>query len=415
MFGWRRRSEGFEWKEYVRTTVLVRRADRQRRADDARVAMIAHVKDKRDRGVEASKAQVNTVVDATANALKAAGRGLWALAAAGLVRLSEMIRRGAALARAALPGIGLPAFTSRAFTSPLFKSPLFKSGSRLRVDTQRLAVAWPSNYLSSNLWANIKARNPIRAQHLVYAGGAAGLIALGSALVPDSERTGLASTVPTVAAPALSRALVASVFRSGSALSGRASAVNGELIRMSGQLIRLAGIEAPEPKQPCLKANGRRWSCGSSAASALERMVRGKSVTCTASGTDDSGRTLATCMASDQDLAAELVRAGHVFADEGLFRTYGAQEDEAKAAKAGLWQGESVRPNAWRERVWEEAKRTAPEGCPIKGIVRASDRIYAMPWSSDYRTAKVRTIKGERWFCSEDDARAAGFKLSSKS
>ena len=410
MFGWRRRSEGFEWKEYVRTTVLVRRADRQRRADDARVAMIANVKDKRDRGVEASKAQVNTVVKAASNALKAAGRGLWELAAAGLVRLSEMIRRGAASARAALPRIALPGFTS-----PLFTSPWFKSGSRLRVETRRLAVAWPSNYLSSNLWANIKARNPIRAQHLVYAGSAAGLIALGSALVPDSERTGLASAVPTVAAPANSRALAASVIQAGSALSGRASAVNGDMIRMSGQLIRLAGIEAPEPKQPCLKANGRRWSCGSSAASALDRMVRGKSVTCTASGTDDAGRTLATCIVSDQDLAAELVRAGHVFADEGLFRSYGAQEDEAKAVKAGLWQGESVRPNAWRERVWEEAKRTAPEGCPIKGIVRASDRIYAMPWSSDYRAAKVRTIKGERWFCSEDDARAAGFKLSSKS
>ena len=38
MFGWRRRSEGFEWREYVRTTVLVRRADRQRRIEDVRVA-----------------------------------------------------------------------------------------------------------------------------------------------------------------------------------------------------------------------------------------------------------------------------------------------------------------------------------------------------------------------------------------
>ena len=65
--------------------------------------------------------------------------------------------------------------------------------------------------------------------------------------------------------------------------------------------------------------------------------------------------------------------------------------------------------------VWEEAKRTAPEGCPIKGHVRASDRIYAMPWSDGYTARKVRTVKGDRWFCSEDEARAAGFKLSSRS
>ncbi len=37
MFGWRRRSEGFEWKEYVRTTVLVRRATANAGLEDARL------------------------------------------------------------------------------------------------------------------------------------------------------------------------------------------------------------------------------------------------------------------------------------------------------------------------------------------------------------------------------------------
>ena len=45
MFGWRRRSEGFEWQEYVRTTVLVRRADRQTQIDDVRMAALNKVKD----------------------------------------------------------------------------------------------------------------------------------------------------------------------------------------------------------------------------------------------------------------------------------------------------------------------------------------------------------------------------------
>ena len=56
MFGWRRRSEGFEWREYVRTTILVRRADRQRRVEDARVATLEKVKHARDAGVEAGRA-----------------------------------------------------------------------------------------------------------------------------------------------------------------------------------------------------------------------------------------------------------------------------------------------------------------------------------------------------------------------
>ena len=56
MFGWRRRSEGFEWREYVRTTILVRRADRQRRVEDVRVAALEKVKHARDAGVDAGRA-----------------------------------------------------------------------------------------------------------------------------------------------------------------------------------------------------------------------------------------------------------------------------------------------------------------------------------------------------------------------
>ena len=36
MFGWRRKSDGFEWHEHVRTTIRIRREDRRRRIDDAR-------------------------------------------------------------------------------------------------------------------------------------------------------------------------------------------------------------------------------------------------------------------------------------------------------------------------------------------------------------------------------------------
>src|SRR5690606_11780218 len=36
MFGWRRKSDGFEWHEHVRTTIRIRREDRRRRIDEAR-------------------------------------------------------------------------------------------------------------------------------------------------------------------------------------------------------------------------------------------------------------------------------------------------------------------------------------------------------------------------------------------
>jgi hypothetical protein len=74
MFGWRRKNEGFGWQEYVRTTILVRRADRQKRLDDARLAALSKVKDTADRGIEAGKEQVHAVRQGILGIVRNAGR-----------------------------------------------------------------------------------------------------------------------------------------------------------------------------------------------------------------------------------------------------------------------------------------------------------------------------------------------------
>jgi len=38
MFGWRKKPEGFEWNQYIRTTIKVRRENRRRRIEDAKHA-----------------------------------------------------------------------------------------------------------------------------------------------------------------------------------------------------------------------------------------------------------------------------------------------------------------------------------------------------------------------------------------
>ena len=100
-----------------------------------------------------------------------------------------------------------------------------------------------------------------------------------------------------------------------------------------------------------------------------------------------------------------------VFAEGGLFASYTSIEREARAAKTGIWAaGEPERPSEFRAKVWEEAKRRAPDGCPIKGQVAGSARTYVLPWSPDYERVRVQRARGERWFCSEPEAAAAGFK-----
>jgi endonuclease YncB( thermonuclease family) len=193
-------------------------------------------------------------------------------------------------------------------------------------------------------------------------------------------------------------------------VEGRATALSGDRLRIDDKIVQLSGIEAPERDQTCLTDGSRRWRCGASAAASLAALVRRRQVSCALSGSDHSGITLGRCQVGNTDIAGELVRNGHVFATEGLFAPYASLEDEARAAKIGLWDGEAERPSDYRAQRWEEAKREAPDGCPIKGNVRDGRRVYVLPWSSEYGRIRVSRRRGERWFCSEAEAVAAGWQ-----
>ena len=100
-------------------------------------------------------------------------------------------------------------------------------------------------------------------------------------------------------------------------------------------------------------------------------------VRCKLGSADDDGRRSGTCHTGEKDIAAELVSGGHVFATSGLFTTYGSLESAARANKVGVWGGDAARPDDYRAQKWEEAKRDAPDGCPIKGNTkRRSPHLY---------------------------------------
>jgi endonuclease YncB( thermonuclease family) len=196
-------------------------------------------------------------------------------------------------------------------------------------------------------------------------------------------------------------------------LHGYAYAVGADTLRIGGTVLRLAGIDTPEAEQRCGKA-GRSWRCAAAAEIALSRLVNGQRASCALSGSDVAGHALGRCTVGQKDLGAELVRQGHVFAEGGILARYAAEEREARAARAGMWSGDVERPAEYRAKLWEEAKRRAPEGCPIKGQVTGSARVYVLPWSPDYERARVLKARGERWFCSEQEAVAAGFKAAQR-
>jgi endonuclease YncB( thermonuclease family) len=202
-------------------------------------------------------------------------------------------------------------------------------------------------------------------------GGAALALALivfiGPMLNSESTLTP-AKFVPAVTvsreAPRASAVETGAISKDPSIITGRATAIQGDVLRIDGRLIKLSGIEPPGPAQHCPTRTGKSWNCGACAKARhdgtadrrLRALRRGQNST-----------VLASCTVRDIDLAGELVSNG-VCSRRGLSRELRLIEAVA-AAGLGVWRDANA--HGWRAEVWEEAKRAAPDGCPIKG--QASD------------------------------------------
>jgi hypothetical protein len=107
------------------------------------------------------------------------------------------------------------------------------------------------------------------------------------------------------------------------------------------------------------------------------------------------------------------VRQGLAWAFVRYSDTYVAVEQEARAAKRGVFAAQTEPPWAFRAHRWDGAARTAEADrqrrCPIKGnISRSGERIYHLPWQTTYGRVAINENAGERWFCDEGEAARAG-------
>ena len=136
-------------------------------------------------------------------------------------------------------------------------------------------------------------------------------------------------------------------------IAGQAAVIDGDTISIGGTRIRLEGTDAPEWEQTCDDAKGEAWPCGMKATRELGTLIKGVTLTCKTSDFDQYDRVLAVCsMLDGTNVNVWLVRRGWAVAF-GRSRLYTSAEDEAKAAKRGVWQGRFTRPSEWRERQSE--------------------------------------------------------------
>lgn len=209
---------------------------------------------------------------------------------------------------------------------------------------------------------------------------------------------------------ALAAAPAPATISTATPIAGAARVIDGDTIVIGETHIRLEGIDAPESAQTCHRRWLGTWNCGADSAAALRRLTAGKTTTCDPKGVDKYGRTLAICFVDRTDINAAMVRQGYAWAFVKYSSLYVQEEAAAKADKVGIWQGDAQPAWDFRAHRWSAAEQQAPEGCAIKGNVTRNGRIYHMPWSPWYNRIRIEPEKGKRWFCSEAEAVAAGWR-----
>jgi endonuclease YncB( thermonuclease family) len=211
---------------------------------------------------------------------------------------------------------------------------------------------------------------------------------------------------------------------------------DGDTLQLDGVTYRLDGVDAPEIDQICINDYADPWACGAEAREQLVTLIGKRGLHCEDRGPDKSFSKwhLGVCTVDGESISLnqQLVQKGLAM-DIGAGGQFKADETAAKDRATGLWKGCFAAPFDFRRgdktkplfgaacradkdreirSVLFPAETVAPPGCTIKGKFAVRARvtgnvgIYHLQSCRTYETL----IRSDRWFCTEEDAQAAGFR-----
>jgi micrococcal nuclease len=188
--------------------------------------------------------------------------------------------------------------------------------------------------------------------------------------------------------------------------------------------VRYIGVDTPETVDP-----NRPVGCyGHEASDRNKELVLGKIVGLEkdVSNTDDFGRLLRYVWVDGQMVNALLVRDGYAEAETGFAEVkhqdvFLELQAEAQAAGRGIWGPECSNATPFDSPTQTPPAGSGTEICQfsgttqavIKGNISSSDeKIYHVPGQSSYDETGITESRGERWFCTEQEAVNAGWRKS---
>lgn len=193
--------------------------------------------------------------------------------------------------------------------------------------------------------------------------------------------------------------------------------------------IRIIGIDTPETKDP-----RKPVQCfGKEASKQMNKLVSGKTVTLERNPAEDRDkykRLLRYILLNGEDIGASMIRDGFAFSYKQFphprLEAYNLLEREAGEALRGLWgsvceysKTHSAAPSVKSRVKSKSVKSKAPSAiskpaktsCVIKGNISSKkEKIYHMKGCGSYEKTQIDTAAGERMFCSEQEAKAAGWR-----
>jgi endonuclease YncB( thermonuclease family) len=208
-------------------------------------------------------------------------------------------------------------------------------------------------------------------------------------------------------------------------------------IQLGDVTYRLDGADAPELDQVCIDDHADPWTCGVEARDQLTKLVGGKPVHCDDLGPDKLHRKrhLGVCTVEGEttSLNQSMVVLGFAINQPSVKSQFDKDQTSARDGRAGLWKGCFVAPQEFRlgkkdgtllggacradkdreiRGVLFPGDLAMPPRCSIKGKFAVRARvtgnigIYHLQGCRSYPAM----TRPDRWFCSEDDAQAAGFR-----